>query len=206
MGKDRLEFFSDGVFAIAITLLVLEINIPTHEDLHHAGGLYNYLLHIWPSYLSYIMSFFVIGVYWSNHHHLFSFIIKKTDHMFNLINVFFLMTIAFLPFTTAILSEYVLDESSHNAAVTIFCIGYFLPIPMVLIILLYAKYKKRLIDPKLTSAFMKKQIIKIVISMTFMAVATAFSFQYPVVSMCMIIGSFALYFLPPDMPQYTEDN
>lgn len=52
MGKDRLEFFSDGLFAIAITLLVLEIKIPTHEDLHHAGGHYNYLMHIWPSYLS----------------------------------------------------------------------------------------------------------------------------------------------------------
>lgn len=52
MGKDRLEFFSDGLFAIAITLLVLEIKIPTHEDLHHAGGLYNYLMHSWPSYLS----------------------------------------------------------------------------------------------------------------------------------------------------------
>ena len=57
METARLEMFTDGVFAIAITLLVLEIKIPTHEQVHQAGGLYKYLMHIWPAYVSYILTF-----------------------------------------------------------------------------------------------------------------------------------------------------
>ena len=123
MKTDRLEFFSDGVFAIAITLLVLEIKIPTHEQIHHSGGLYKYLLHIWPSYVSYIMSFMVIGIYWSNMHHAFSYMIKKTNHTFNLITILFLMTIAFMPFVTAVFADYVMDPENFGAAVSTLSIG-----------------------------------------------------------------------------------
>lgn len=198
--------FTDGVFAIAITLLILEIKIPKHEDLHHYGGLYNYLLHIWPSYVSYFITFFMIGIYWSNHHWMFEFIIKRTNHFFNLLNILFLMTIAFMPFTTAIFGDFVMDEESRNAATTAYCLGVLLPVPPVLLLFLYAKHKKRLIDPRLTDSFMKKQIIKLLASVTLASIALALSFNYPIVSIAMILVSFVMYFLPPDAPEYEENK
>lgn len=205
MKTDRLEFFTDGVFAIAITLLVLEIKIPTHEQVHHAGGLYNYLLHIWPAYASYVMSFMAIGIYWSNVHHLHTYIIKKTNHSFNLINILFLMTIAFMPFTTAVFADYVLDDENFGAAVSIFSLGFLLPLPTVFLIFFYANQNKRLIDPRLTDAFMKKQLTKLSVSFALTATAFILSFYFPMVSLCMILGSFVLYFLPPDMPEYVAN-
>jgi uncharacterized membrane protein len=85
---DRLEAFSDGVFAIAITLLVLEIKVPPGEAL----GLG--LLHLWPSYLAYGISFIVIGAIWINHHAMFDWIVRA-DHKLLLLNTLHLMFIAF---------------------------------------------------------------------------------------------------------------
>ncbi len=206
MKTDRLEFFSDGVFAIAITLLVLEIKIPTHEQIHHAGGLYNYLMHIWPAYLSYIMSFMVIGIYWSNLHHFFTYVIKKTNHVFNLLNILFLMTIAFIPFTTAVFADFILDKESFGAAVTTLNIGYLLPIPTVLLMYIYAFPNRRLIDPRLTTAFINKQLFKLFMSLGLTLLALVISFYYPKVSLCMILASFLLYFLPPDRPEYSDES
>jgi len=93
---NRLEAFSDGVFAIAITLLVLEIKVPTGEAL--ALG----LLHLWPSYLAYAISFIVIGAIWINHHAMFDWIVRA-DQKLLLLNTLHLMFIAFLPFPTAVL-------------------------------------------------------------------------------------------------------
>jgi uncharacterized membrane protein len=202
--KDRLEMFTDGVFAIAITLLILEIKIPKHEQVHEAGGLYNYLKHIWPSYVSYFITFFMIGIYWSNHHWMFEFIIKRTNHFFNMLNILFLMTIAFMPFTTAIFGDFVMDHEYCNAATTAYCVGVLLPIPPVLFLFLYAKHKKRLIDPRLTASFMKKQIIKLIASVTIASIALAFSFNYPWVSITMILVTFVMFFLPPDAPEYDD--
>src|SRR4249919_3075461 len=104
-GTARLEAFSDGVFAIAITLLILEIKVPGAEELKHTS-LTKYLSDQWPKYFAYVFSFLVLGIYWTNHHYLFK-LYKRTDHWFNLLNVFFLMTISFLPFPSAILGEYI---------------------------------------------------------------------------------------------------
>lgn len=64
MGKSRIEAFSDGVLAIIITIMVLELKVP------HSDGLEN-LISLWPKFLSYILSFIYVGIYWNNHHHLF---------------------------------------------------------------------------------------------------------------------------------------
>src|ERR1017187_7737028 len=96
--KERLEAFCDGVFAIAITILVLDMKVPKHEDLQASGGLYGYMIKLWPTYLSYVVSFLTVGIYWSNYHWLFSFI-KKTNHVFNLLNVLGLMAVVLIPFT-----------------------------------------------------------------------------------------------------------
>src|SRR5579885_2843908 len=93
---DRVEAFSDGVFAIAITLLILDIKVPPHGS----SDLLRILLGLWPAYFAYILSFVMIGIYWAQHHYIFKFI-EKTNHVFNLLNLLFLLCIAFLPLPTS---------------------------------------------------------------------------------------------------------
>ena len=101
---DRLEAFSDGVIAIAITLLVLEVRVP-HVEEGGASALWGALRGLWPQYLGYLTSFVIIGIMWANHHNIFRHI-ARTDHYFVLINLLFLLFVAFIPFPTALLTEY----------------------------------------------------------------------------------------------------
>jgi len=95
----RLETFADGVFAIAITLLVLGIRLPTpDEDLGRA------LARQWPEFVAYLISFLTIGIMWVQHHRLFT-LIRRSNSTFAMINVIFLMFIAFVPFPTAVLAQ-----------------------------------------------------------------------------------------------------
>ena len=112
----RLEAFSDGVFAIAITLLIIEIKVPSHEAAEHAGGLLRALIHVWPSFVGYVISFVTLGIMWINHHALCSYI-GRVDCYFLFIHVLFLMCIAFLPFPTAVLAEYLPHPEERRAAV-----------------------------------------------------------------------------------------
>ena len=114
----RLEAFSDGVFAIAITLLILEIKVPTAEELHLVGGMWPALAHRWPSLLGYVISFGTIGVMWANHHALFD-VIKKVDRTVMLANILLLMAVSFLPFPTAVLAEH-LQEPDARTDATVF--------------------------------------------------------------------------------------
>src|SRR5919205_946635 len=101
----RIETFSDGVFAIAMTLLVIEIGVPHIGDEAEGTTLFGALVAQWPSYLGYTISFLQIGVIWSNHHNRFSFI-ERSDHILLFLNILFLMCVAFIPFPTALLAEY----------------------------------------------------------------------------------------------------
>src|SRR5437879_4061159 len=80
----RIEAFSDGVFAIAITLLILEIKVPRAEG-SKAADLSSSLLSLWPSYFAYALSFITIGIYWARHHYIFK-LYDRTDHGLNLLN------------------------------------------------------------------------------------------------------------------------
>ena len=104
----RLETFSDGVFAIAATLLILEVKLPGHGSVAHD------LVHAWPSYVAYAISFLTIGIIWVNHHTVME-QIDRVDRTFLFINVIFLMTVAFSPFPTRIVAEH-LREGSKSAA------------------------------------------------------------------------------------------
>jgi TMEM175 potassium channel family protein len=119
----RLEAFSDGVIAIAITLLVLEIHIPTEEETESNRALWEHLGNLWPSYLGYIISFAVIGIMWANHHSIFKHV-RDVDHYLVLINLLLLGCIAFIPFTTGVLSEHLKHGGEQAAA--IFYSGFFL--------------------------------------------------------------------------------
>jgi uncharacterized membrane protein len=108
----RLETFADGVFAIAATLLILNVDAQVSEDVHDLGGR---LLHIWPSYLAYAVSFVTIGIMWMNHHTMMG-QVDRTDRRFLLANIGLLMCIAFVPFPTRVVAEHVRAEGSRDAA------------------------------------------------------------------------------------------
>jgi uncharacterized membrane protein len=111
----RLEAFSDGVIAIAITLLVLQIEVPNARQ----GDLFDALVELWPSYVAFILSFVVIGIMWVSHHSMFE-RIANVDRELLFLNLLLLMGIAFLPFPTALLAGYAKDggQNAQFAAAT----------------------------------------------------------------------------------------
>jgi len=107
----RVEAFSDGVFAIAITLLILEIKVP-----HHAGvGLGRALLEEWPSYAAFVTSFATIGIMWINHHRLFT-LIGRVSHSLLVLNALLLLGVSFVPFPTAVIAQYLGHPGERAAA------------------------------------------------------------------------------------------
>jgi len=109
--KNRLEAFADGVFAIAATLLVLNVAVTAGRPL---GG---ELLAIWPSYLAYAVSFVTIGIMWVNHHAVMH-QLAHVDRTFLMLTVLFLMLIAFVPFPTRLLALYIRTGDAEAAALT----------------------------------------------------------------------------------------
>jgi|SRR5215470_13029953 len=110
-GTARFEAFSDGVFAIAATLLVLELSATKGADLGHQ------LVHLWPSYLAYVTSFLTIGIIWMNHHHTVS-LLARTDRTMQFLNILLLLTIAFLPFPTKLVAQNLGGDGEKAAALT----------------------------------------------------------------------------------------
>jgi uncharacterized membrane protein len=114
MSTARLETFADGVFAIAATLLILNVDGQVSEDVHDLGGR---LAHIWPSYLAYAASFVTIGIMWVNHHTIMS-LVERADRRFLVANIGLLLCIAFFPFTTRLVAEHVRGSGAEAAALT----------------------------------------------------------------------------------------
>ena len=107
MSTSRTEAFSDGVFAIAATLLVLELKVP-HVEPGELGGT---LLGNWPSYATYVVSFLVIGIIWVNHHAVME-RIRNVNRPLLFLNLVFLMAVAVIPFPTALLADYL--QAGHD--------------------------------------------------------------------------------------------
>jgi len=154
-GLERLVFFSDAVFAIAITLLALEIRLP--EDAGHLSNqqLFKSLVVIWPKYLSFFISFLVIGNFWIAHHHRYRYI-QRYDTRLMLLNLFVLMSIAFIPFSTAVISE------NGNRTATIF---YSLSISttglLSALLWLYASWKNRLLKDTINGELARRTLLSI---------------------------------------------
>jgi len=198
----RLEAFSDGVFAIAITLLILEVKIPSHEDLVQSGGLRAYLVHLWPSYFAYFFSFFVIGVYWANHHYLCQFFVR-TNHYFSMLTILFLMSMAFLPYPTALLGDFISDEAHRGTAISFYIFGGLLfPALTWNLMWRYGSFKNRILDVRLKDAFVKKLSRLYLSSLVFISLVMVLSFFFPIISIIIVVAV-NLYFLKaPLEPEY----
>jgi uncharacterized membrane protein len=150
----RIEAFSDGVFAIAITLLILEIKIPTQAQ----GSLAVSLLHQWPSYLGFLMSFMFIGIMWINHHRMFTLIKRSTDALL-ILNLLLLLGVTVVPFPTAVLMAH-LGGPDQKLAV-IFYNAVFVVIGVMFNVLWRYVVTRRLIDANsiTSAAIMSKQYV-----------------------------------------------
>ncbi|HYM68310.1 MAG TPA: TMEM175 family protein [bacterium] len=140
----RVEAFSDGVFAIAITLLVLELHVP---DRAAGVPLTAALAGQWPSYLAFLTSFATIGIMWINHHRMFT-LIRRSDHTLLVLNGLLLLAITAVPFPTGLVAAY-LPYRDARTAVMVYC-GTFTVIAVFFNVLWrYASSGHRLLDPRI---------------------------------------------------------
>lgn len=139
---DRLAAFSDGVFAIVITLLVLELRIPEVEGPHVSEEIKQGLLKLLPKFISFVVSFVYISIYWVNHHQLFD-LLKKSDRGLFWLNSLFLMFLTFIPFPTALIGSY----PREAVAVIFYGLAMFATAVSFVVMKAYIFYVGRLADP-----------------------------------------------------------
>lgn len=135
----RIDAFSDGVFAIVVTLLVLELRVPEISGAHISEGLRHGLQELFPKFISFVVSFFYICIYWYNHHQLFH-LVKKIDHGLFWLNSFFLLFLTFIPFPTALVGSYPNDK----VAVTCYGLAMLATAVSFVAMKIYIKYSGRL--------------------------------------------------------------
>jgi uncharacterized membrane protein len=150
----RVEAFSDGVFAIALTLLILGIKVP--DDINSASkeGLYRSLVNLWPSYFAFILSFGAVLIMWINHHGFFKYL-RKVDSAFLYANGFLLLTLTFINFPTAVLAKYY-ETPALNIASAFYC-GSMLLINVAFNFLWFTSaHKRKLVKDEITDALIIK--------------------------------------------------
>jgi uncharacterized membrane protein len=153
----RVEAFSDGVFAITITLLVLELQ-PPH---HHPGGLLDALLKQWPFYVAFVISFGYVGVIWLNHHALFR-LIGRVDLGLNWANLALLLGAVIVPFPTATLATALAEGSRYDerVAVALYALTAALMSAPWLIIFWYLRRHPALLAPAVTPDYVRMQRVR----------------------------------------------
>jgi uncharacterized membrane protein len=149
-GKGRIEAFSDGVFAIALTLLILEIRPPQLGADADNGQLFAAIAGLWPSFLAFVLSFFVVLVMWVNHHELFR-LARGVDYPFLFANGFVLLLVTFVPFPTALLARYLGTEAA-NAAAALYCGAFFVTAIAYNLLFCAIAHERRLVRPEVGDA------------------------------------------------------
>jgi uncharacterized membrane protein len=181
----RIEAFSDGVFAIAITLLIIEIGVP-----HVVGteSLSERLVKLWPSYLGYAISFLVIGTVWANHH---------SDHILLFLNIVFLMCVAFIPFPTALLADYLSGTDEHRiTAVAVYSGTLAVTAVFFTILWLYAVGNYRLVDRAVDPLLLRAMTRRYVFGMLLYILAFVLAFVSPTASLALIVILALIFVLP----------
>lgn len=150
----RVEAFSDGVFAIALTLLILGIKVPDLEDFASNEKLFHSLVNLWPSYFAFILSFAAVLIMWINHHGFFKYL-KKIDPAFLFANGFLLLSVTFINFPTAVLARY-FGTKAFNIASAFYC-GSMVLISVAYNLLWFSSaYNRKLVKDEITDALINK--------------------------------------------------
>jgi uncharacterized membrane protein len=175
--KNRLEALADGVFAIAMTLLVLELGVPLITGTSANAELTQRLLEMWPKFFAYVVSFLVLGVMWINHHLMFHHI-KRADNRLVWINILMLMFVALVPFSTSLLGEYMQTQ----VAVVAYGANMLLTLIVGFILWAYATGKYRLVDRDIDPRLVKRTKIMFLVASLLFVIAIGVSFISPIAS------------------------
>jgi len=191
LGRNRIEALTDGVFAVAMTLLVLDIRVPELQQPLATAELPLKLLSLWPKFLSYTISFVILGVYWVGHHVQLSFI-RRADRPLLWINILFLLWVALVPFSTALLSEY----ATTRIAIAIYganliAIGLTLALHWW-----YATTESRHVDPDIDRGLVRGAMYRTLMGPLVYVIAIGLSFFRAEVSLALYALVPMLYILP----------
>jgi uncharacterized membrane protein len=200
MGTNRLESFSDGVMAVAITLLVLGIHVPAprpNQTLAHE------LLKQWPSYAAYVVSFMTIGIIWINHHVMMS-RLTSADHTILILNLLLLMSVVVLPFVTELMAAYLRQSDGQELAAAVYSAAF------LVMSLLFTALNRHLLLRKSDMLSMtlplerRRQILSRALrGLIPYAVATALAFVTPYATLA-ICAAVAVYYALPIASGGTE--
>lgn len=188
LGKGRVEALTDGIFATVMTVLVLGLRVPTVPP---NSTLSQELLNIWPSVLSYAMSFVILGVYWVGHHAMFHYV-RATNRVFLWINILFLLTVGFIPFSTSLLGSH----SGERAAVIVYGSNLILCGLSLYATWWYAASNHRLVDPDLDPHVVSLAKRRILVGPLVYLAAIGFSFLDTRISIILYILTLPFYILP----------
>ena len=179
----RLEAFSDGVIAIIVTIMVLELKVP-HDDDTPAG-----LLHLWPTFLSYALSFFLVAIYWVNHHQLFT-RVEAVNHSILWANNLLLFCISLIPFATAYVGENYISAfpAALYAAILFICGLAFMLLAKFIVAAAPSDSDIRALDRAAT----RKNVIALVIY----ALGVALAYVHPALTIVCIFIVALMYFSP----------
>ena len=201
MPTSRIEAFSDGVFAIIVTLLVLEIHVPQVQDKDISAALGRSLLIMAPKFLSYILSFVIVCIWWVAHHHLFH-ILKRSDRGLLWLNSLFLLWLAFIPFPTALMGDF------PGERVSVMCYGAVTTLAGVSFCLMryYAFYVAKLVDQRIDRHLLKLAMLRSVLNPFLHSIAVLLAFVDTRFSIALYIILPLMFFVPSKLERHEHST
>jgi uncharacterized membrane protein len=197
MPTSRLEAFSDGVFAIAITILIFDIKAPTNTQ-----NLLPALIALWPSYLAYVISFLLIGLLWANHHVMFEHIIRA-DRLLMFFNTLLLLVVAFVPFATSVLAATLRNGTGENVAVALY--GATRIVAGLLFIAIWSHASRGgLFDAGVTTPAIRRMTRHILFGPATYAIGAVIGYFLPIIGVVIYALLILFYWLP--IPQRNSAN
>jgi uncharacterized membrane protein len=183
VGTKRIEALADGVFAIVMTLLVLELAVPHLAEPSTSDALLKELLGLRPKVIVYVLSFTVLGFFWTFHHRQLDLIVRNNG-MFLWANIFFLMVVALIPFSTSLIGDY----PTNRVAIIVYGSNFFVACQVLLLQWTYAAGRQRLVDPGLPKNTVRRIKIGLVVESLGIVAAVALS----IIDTRLSLGVFAL--------------
>jgi uncharacterized membrane protein len=187
----RIEAFSDAVFAIACTLLILEITVPRVEETMRPGALWPALKAAWPSFVAYLISFETLFIAWAGHHRGLNMLVRSSK-AFLYSNGLLLLTITFMPFPTAVLAEYI-NTPQANVAATFYSAAMLVTNLSFLVWWLTMFQPVRLLPSSLTRAMVRTTTVQMLVGCLIYAGTTVLSYWFPLAGVVIIFLSQALW-------------